>query len=91
MTSMNISLPDGLKDFVERQVRERQYSSASEYIRQLIREDHDRTEQRRLEAQLLEGINSGPAQPLDAQLRRELRERAAQSTDTPGNRRDDVA
>jgi hypothetical protein len=37
MATMNISLPDDLRDFVEQQVREKSYSSSSEYLRELIR------------------------------------------------------
>jgi antitoxin ParD1/3/4 len=55
---MNISLPETLKDFVDRQVASGRYSSASEYVRELIREDEERKGQERLEAMLLEGLNS---------------------------------
>jgi antitoxin ParD1/3/4 len=56
---MNISLPDPMKDFVDHQVASGRYSSASEYVRELIREDEKRTAQEKLEAILLEGLNSG--------------------------------
>jgi antitoxin ParD1/3/4 len=56
---MNISLPDGLKGFVDEQVGSGRYSSVSEYIRELIREDEKRKAQQRLEALLTEGIQSG--------------------------------
>jgi len=46
MTTMNISLPDVMKDFVDAQVQERGYSTSSEYIRDLIRHDQVRREQR---------------------------------------------
>ena len=39
MQTMNISLPDPLKDFVDHQIAEGRYSSVSEYIRELIRDD----------------------------------------------------
>jgi antitoxin ParD1/3/4 len=39
MPTMNISLPDVLKDFVEEQVSSGKYSSASEYVRELVRAD----------------------------------------------------
>ncbi|SFU52766.1 ribbon-helix-helix domain-containing protein [Nitrosospira multiformis] len=39
MPTMNISLPEGLKQYVEKRVEEGSYASASEYIRKLIRED----------------------------------------------------
>lgn len=59
MQTMNISLPDQLKDFVEEQVGSGRYSSASEYVRELIREDEKRKAHDRLEALLLEGLQSG--------------------------------
>jgi antitoxin ParD1/3/4 len=57
--TMNISLPDPMKDFVDRQVASGRYSSASEYILKLIREDEKRTAEEKLEALLLKGVNSG--------------------------------
>jgi antitoxin ParD1/3/4 len=54
--SMNISLPEALKEFVDRQISAGRYSSASEYVRELIREDEKRKAEERLEALLLEGL-----------------------------------
>ena len=48
-----------MKDFVDRQVASGRYSSASEYILKLIREDEKRTAEEKLEALLLKGVNSG--------------------------------
>jgi antitoxin ParD1/3/4 len=59
MKTINISLPDSLKAFLETQVAEGCYSSASEYIRELIRADQKRKAEEKLEALLLEGLNSG--------------------------------
>jgi antitoxin ParD1/3/4 len=56
---MNISLPDPMKDFVDHQVASGRYSSASEYVRELIRQDEKRRAEEKLEALLLEGLNSG--------------------------------
>ena len=39
MNTMNISLPDTLKTFVDQQVKQRGYGSSSEYVRELIRKD----------------------------------------------------
>jgi antitoxin ParD1/3/4 len=58
MQTMNISLPEPLKTFVDRQIAEGRYSSASEYIRELIRDDEKRKAEGRLEALLLEGLES---------------------------------
>ena len=48
----NVSLPEDLKSFVNSQVDAGNYGSISEYVRELIRRDHDR---RQLRAALLEG------------------------------------
>jgi len=56
MQTMNISLPEPLREFVDGQIASGRYSSASEYIRELIREDEKRKAEERLEALLLEGL-----------------------------------
>ena len=58
MQSMNISLPDPLKQFVDGQIAQGRYSSVSEYVRELIRADEKRKAEEHLEAKLLEGLNS---------------------------------
>jgi len=58
MQSMNISLPDPLKLFVDGQIATGRYSSASEYVRELIRADEKRKAEEQLEAKLLEGLGS---------------------------------
>ena len=56
MQTMNISLPEPLKEFVDGQIASGRYSSASEYIRELIRGDEKHKAEERLEALLLEGL-----------------------------------
>ena len=56
MQSMNISLPEPLRSFVDAQIASGRYSSASEYMRELIREDEKRKSADRLETLLLEGL-----------------------------------
>jgi antitoxin ParD1/3/4 len=56
MQSMNISLPEPLKEFVEDQIASGHYSSASEYVRELIRDDAKRKAEERLENLLREGL-----------------------------------
>ncbi len=58
MQSMNISRPDPLKQYVDGQIAQGRYSSASEYVRELIRVDEKRKAEEQLEAELLEGLNS---------------------------------
>jgi antitoxin ParD1/3/4 len=57
MQSMNISLPEPLKEFVDGQIATGRYSSASEYVRELIRDDEKRKAEERLETLLLEGLS----------------------------------
>lgn len=59
MTSLNISLPQSLKDFVEDQVLSHGFSTPSEYVRALIRDEQKRRAAQRLETLLLEGLESG--------------------------------
>ncbi len=72
MSTMNISLPDSLKKFVDEQVTRRGYTSRNEYVRALIRKDADRLHLRGL---LLEGAASAPAAPADAKYFGALRNR----------------
>ncbi|WP_139108408.1 MULTISPECIES: type II toxin-antitoxin system ParD family antitoxin [unclassified Ensifer] len=72
MSTMNISLPDYLKSFVDEQVAGRGYGTSSEYIRELIRRDQDRLTLRRL---LLDGASSAQAAPADADYFASLRDR----------------
>ena len=73
MSTMNISLPDGLKLFVDQQVSGRGYGTSSEYIRELIRRDQDREHVRSL---LLEGAASPATGPVDRAYFDSLRQRA---------------
>lgn len=56
METMNISLPEPLKHFVDGQIASGRYSSVSEYVRELIRDDEKRKATARLELLLLEGL-----------------------------------
>jgi antitoxin ParD1/3/4 len=82
MTTMNISLPDDLKAFVDEQVSSGGYGTTSEYVRALIRDARKEAARQRLEAMLLEGLSSGPATPMTdewwAERRRELERRVEQ-------------
>ncbi|MFN7355096.1 MAG: type II toxin-antitoxin system ParD family antitoxin [Pseudanabaena sp.] len=59
MTTVNISVPDSMKAFIDEQVAKGGYSTTSEYIRQLLRQEAERLAQARLETLLLEGLDSG--------------------------------
>jgi len=62
MATMNISLPENLKEFVDAQVQAGGYSTSSEYIRELIREDQKKKLEQRLASLLLEGLE--PCEPI---------------------------
>jgi antitoxin ParD1/3/4 len=72
MGTMNISLPAALKSFVDDQVERRGYGTSSEYVRDLIRKDQERTHLREL---LLEGAASASAGPADRTYFGKLRKR----------------
>jgi antitoxin ParD1/3/4 len=82
MATMNVSLPDPMKDWVEAQARTGRYSNASDYVRDLIRRDQERlravSEIQRL---VDEGLASGVAEKfdLDAFLTRKREEHASRA------------
>ncbi|HEX9462810.1 MAG TPA: type II toxin-antitoxin system ParD family antitoxin [Alphaproteobacteria bacterium] len=57
MATMNVSLPDPMRDWVEQQVQNGEYANASDYIRDLIR--HDQRRSKTLKAAIREGLESG--------------------------------
>jgi antitoxin ParD1/3/4 len=57
MATMNVSLPDPMREWVEEQVRSGDYANVSDYVRDLIR--HDRERQDALVKALIEGEESG--------------------------------
>lgn len=63
MATMNISLPDQMKHWVEQQTETGRYSNASDYVRDLIRRDQERQAQiARMQILVDEGIQSGVGQ-----------------------------
>lgn len=77
MATMNVSLPESMKEFVDRKVADASYGTASEYVRELIRRDQDRA---RLRDMLLKGANAPLTGKADAEyfegLRAGIRKRA---------------
>lgn len=59
MATMTISLPEPMREFVETEVSNGNYGSASELFRELVRERQKQKTQERLETLLLEGLESG--------------------------------
>lgn len=64
-TTVNISMPVLVRDMMKSRMAAGGYENASEYVRHLIREDLKRTAREKLEAELLEGENSGPLETID--------------------------
>ena len=58
LRSMNISLPAALRKRLEAKMARQAYGSASEYVRQLIRQDLERDAREKVEALLLEGVHA---------------------------------
>ncbi|ART49441.1 ribbon-helix-helix domain-containing protein [Acidovorax carolinensis] len=83
MSTMNISLPDALKTFVDEQVSQRGYGTSSEYMRELIRKEQDRLQLRGL---LLAGAASAPTAPADAAYFGGLRDRVRKAGKAGGVR-----
>ena len=77
MATMNVSLPDSLKAWVESQTETGTYGNASEYIRDLIRKDQQRHHAvATLQAAITAGVQSGEPSPLDAEaFKLRMRER----------------
>ncbi|MDD3517824.1 MAG: type II toxin-antitoxin system ParD family antitoxin [Chromatiales bacterium] len=60
MATMNISLPDAMKRWVEQQGQSGRYSNSSDYVRDLIRRDHERAMKiAHLQVLAAEGLESG--------------------------------
>ena len=81
MKSINISLSDAMRTYIEEKVATGGYSSVSEYFRELVRQDQKRQAAERLEVMLLEGLNSGNATEMTPDdwedIRQAVRERIA--------------
>lgn len=76
MSTMNISLPEELRSFVDSQVSHGDYTSSSEYMRELLRKEKDRVRLREL---LLEGLASPlNEEPMDSKYFDRLRKRIAE-------------
>jgi antitoxin ParD1/3/4 len=72
MSTMNVSLPDELKSYVDQQVGDGGYGSTSEYVRDLIRRDKDRQHLRRV---LLDGAASSQGPVADGSYFTSVRDR----------------
>jgi antitoxin ParD1/3/4 len=76
MPNVTISLPEPLRDFVDRQMTSRGFGNVSEYFRTLLREAQEKERETRLEELLLNGLISGEDIPLDGKFWKDLRAEA---------------
>lgn len=86
-TTLNISLPEDMREWVDQQVKGGGYATVSEFFRDLLREERKRKLIAQIEAKLLEAVNSGETIPITpefwANLREEARARVAQKKSNP--------
>ena len=74
--TMSFALPGSLRAYIDERVQSGQYGNTSEYLRDLIRRDqHDQAKQH-LRNLISEGLQSGPARPLNRRRAAELRDQA---------------
>ncbi len=77
MAIMNISLPAPMKEWVEQQSKDGRYSNASDYVRDLIRQDQERAGKiAAMQARVSEGIESGISENSMADIREKARQQA---------------
>jgi len=85
MATMNISLTDPLKQFVDEEVSEGGYSSTSDYVRDLIRQRQRQKAEELLRRLIAEGLASGACAPVTSatfeRMRRDLAERLEREAD----------
>lgn len=96
MATMNISLPDQMKEWVEQQVATGRYANASDYVRDLVRRDEERAEklaafQREIDKGIASGISDRSIDEVFADARakaiKALEERDGVSVDDGGGQR----
>lgn len=70
--SIHISLPDSLKQFVQEQVREKGFGTASEYVRDVLRKEHEHRVRDAIDARLTETLAT-PVSPVTTKLWLDIR------------------
>ena len=80
MASMNISLPEQMREWVQAQIEAGKYASSSDYVRDLIRQDQERRDKASaLQRAIEEGLESGDAEEFDfAHFKKAMSERSQQ-------------
>lgn len=84
MATMNVSLPDPMKKWVNAQAEAGRYGNASDYVRDLIRRDQDRQEKNaELHALISEGLDSGISDKSMDDIREDVRQRLRKNGQLP--------
>ncbi|MDE2143120.1 MAG: type II toxin-antitoxin system ParD family antitoxin [Elusimicrobia bacterium] len=78
MTTVTISIPDPLKRFIQKQIKSKGFGNVSEYFRTLIRKAQEEEADAKLQALLLEGLNSGEDTELTREFWKDLKTEATQ-------------
>lgn len=85
MATMNVSIPDNMKRWVEKQARSGSYANTSDYVRDLIRRDQERMEKiAHIQALVTEGIESGTGTRSMDELKKAARKQSASVINSGG-------
>jgi antitoxin ParD1/3/4 len=63
---MNISLPATLKSWIDQQVEARGYSTASEFVRDVLRREQEQAARAAIDERIVQAIDSGESTPMTA-------------------------
>ncbi len=78
MTTLNLSVPERLREFVESQSVRKGFDSPDAYVLSLIENERRAEVQARVEVLLLEGLNSGPATEVNEEFWAECHRRLSE-------------
>lgn len=76
MTTITISIPEPLKQFLSKQMKKKGFGNVSEYFRSLLRSAKEQEDETRLEALLIEGLDSGKGTQLSRKFWKDLKTEA---------------
>jgi antitoxin ParD1/3/4 len=79
MATMNVSLPDPMKTWIDARLKDGSFSNTSDYVRHLIRRDQERAQAIEVLQQAIDdGLKSGDPQPFDFKtFKAQMREKHA--------------
>lgn len=66
-TSLNITIPKPLRQFVDRQVASGGYGTAGEYVCEVLKKEQIEQARAEIDAKLIEGLDSGPSTEMTRQ------------------------